>query len=156
MQHPLWTQLFGYHANPKIPLRYGADLQVADLGTGTGQVINPLTVSKSSVALVKAVNGHALMMRSARIWLSDLSSQLPATAQLDGLDISFKAAPPTEWLPSNIKLRHWDIRDPIPEHLVDKYDFVHLRFFLCVLRNDEMSTAVENIAKLISKTPSNS
>lgn len=94
---------------------------------------------------------HFLTVR--RIWLSDLSSQLPETSQLDGLDISFKATPPAEWLPSNLKLRRWDVREPVPEDLVEKYDFVHVRFFSFVLRNEEISEVAENIVRLISRIP---
>lgn len=37
LQHYLWTQLFGYHVHPQIPVKEAVgDLRVVDVGTGTG------------------------------------------------------------------------------------------------------------------------
>ncbi|KUI73775.1 hypothetical protein VM1G_11939 [Cytospora mali] len=36
--HTLWTKIFGYAVHPKIPINK-PDLCVADVGTGTGQVV---------------------------------------------------------------------------------------------------------------------
>lgn len=71
--------------------------------------------------------------------------------QLDGFDISFSAAPPSAWLPSNVTLRHLDIRaKDIPEDLVEKYDIVHIRAFAFVLQDPEILQVLQNLAKLLS------
>lgn len=44
------------------------------------------------------------------------------TAQLNSLNISFQATPPTYILPTNVNMRHWNVQGPTPEDLVEKYD----------------------------------
>ncbi|KAI1203573.1 S-adenosyl-L-methionine-dependent methyltransferase [Nemania serpens] len=96
-----------------------ASLCVADVATGTG------------------------------IWLTDLSTRLPATTQLDGLDISLKATPPAEWLPPNVTFHLWDIREAVPETFVEKWDVVHVRLLSFVLRDDEIPSVLQNLTRLI-------
>ncbi|KAI1496605.1 UMTA methyltransferase family protein [Biscogniauxia marginata] len=95
------------------------NLRVADIGTGTG------------------------------IWLLDVHDKLPKSAQLYGMDISFDATPPIETLPSNITLRHLNVKDPIPEDLVGVFDIIHIRFFVFVLLEEEVPSMVEKLSKLL-------
>ncbi|KAK7742407.1 hypothetical protein SLS53_004553 [Cytospora paraplurivora] len=81
-------------------------------------------------------------------WLIDLSSHLP-DAQLDGLDITLKTLPPKGWIPPNVNFREWNVREPVPGDLVGKYDIVHVRYLCLVLGDDEVSSVVENVAKLL-------
>jgi hypothetical protein len=71
--------------------------------------------------------------------------------QLDGLDISLKATPPEEWLPSTVNFRKWDMRHPVPGDLIEKYDVVHVRLMAFVLHDEELPSILENIVKLISE-----
>lgn len=80
----------------------------------------------------------------------DLSTRVSPTARLDGLDISLQATPPTEWLPTNVKMRHWNIREPVPDDLVEKYDVVHVRYLCLVLSNQEVPDVLQSIVRLIS------
>ncbi|KAI1322480.1 S-adenosyl-L-methionine-dependent methyltransferase [Xylariaceae sp. FL0255] len=96
-----------------------ATLRVADVATGTG------------------------------IWLMDMSTRLPSTAKLEGLDLSFQATPPAEWLPPNVVLRKWNVRDAPPEDLIGAYDIVHVRYLCLVLSDAEVPRVLENIAQLI-------
>ncbi|KAH8163676.1 hypothetical protein CIB48_g4565 [Xylaria polymorpha] len=93
----------------------GPNLRVADIATGTG------------------------------VWLTDLSTRLPATAHLDGFDISLKATPPANWLPSNVTFQTWDIRDDVPEALLGHYDIVHIRLLSFVLRDEEVPGILEKV-----------
>ncbi|KAI0204004.1 hypothetical protein F4808DRAFT_416593 [Astrocystis sublimbata] len=99
----------------------GEHLRIADVATGTG------------------------------IWLTDMSARVPATIQLEGLDISIDATPPAEWLPHNITFRIWDVKQAVPEDLVEKYDIVHIRLLAFVLRDDDIPVVLQNVTKLISK-----
>ncbi|OJI80666.1 hypothetical protein ASPTUDRAFT_78656 [Aspergillus tubingensis CBS 134.48] len=83
------------------------------------------------------------------IWLTDLANKLPESVQLDGLDVSFDAAPCREWLPHNVTLQYWDIKSPVPEHLVGAYDLVNVRYFTIVLRNSEIKDALNNLSRLL-------
>ncbi|KAI1287224.1 S-adenosyl-L-methionine-dependent methyltransferase [Xylaria venustula] len=94
-------------------------LCVADIGTGTG------------------------------VWLTDLSTRLPATTRLDGFDISLSATPPLEWLPSNVTFQKWDVREDVPEEMLARYDIVHIRLLSFVLRDDEVPRILEKVVKMI-------
>ncbi|KAI0107713.1 S-adenosyl-L-methionine-dependent methyltransferase [Nemania sp. FL0031] len=97
----------------------GAEVRIADVATGTG------------------------------IWLTDMSTRLPPTAQLDGLDISLKSTPPEQCLPPNVTFRLWDIKEAVPQDLVEKYDVVHVRLLIFVLHNDEVPVVLQNLTKLL-------
>lgn len=89
-----------------------------------------------------------------RIWLTDLADEFPAAVQLDGLDVSFDAAPPRDWLPPNMSLHHWDIKAKVPEHLVGVYDVVNVRHFVFVLQQSDMKGVLDNLFKLLSTSDS--
>ncbi|KAI1169762.1 UMTA methyltransferase family protein [Nemania sp. FL0916] len=82
------------------------------------------------------------------IWLLDVHDQLKE-AQLDGLDISLDAAPPGQIFPQGVNLRHWDIKDRVPEGLIGLYDIVHVRFLAFVLLNDEIPSVVAKLFTLL-------
>ncbi|GAT30326.1 hypothetical protein RIB2604_03303040 [Aspergillus luchuensis] len=83
------------------------------------------------------------------IWLTDLASKLPKSVRLDGLDVSFDAAPLREWLPPNVTLHYWDVKSPVPEHLIGAYDLVNVRFFAIVLRNSEIKNVLKSLFRLL-------
>ncbi|PSN72074.1 hypothetical protein BS50DRAFT_607536 [Corynespora cassiicola Philippines] len=85
------------------------------------------------------------------IWLTDLAAKLPKSVQLDGLDVSFGATPPRQWLPSNISLRHFDVLEDVADDLVGAYDIVHIRLFSFVLRDADIENVVERLKKLLTK-----
>ena len=83
------------------------------------------------------------------IWLIDISRQM-RSAQLDGFDISPEQYPPNEWLPDNISLTILDIHDDIPERLRGKYDIVHVRLFLSVVRKGDPGPVLDRLRSLLS------
>ncbi|KAI1126419.1 S-adenosyl-L-methionine-dependent methyltransferase [Nemania abortiva] len=95
------------------------NLQIADVGTGTG------------------------------IWLLDLAARLPTTIQLQGLDISFAATVPKPMLPSNVTLHQWNVKDPVPATLIDRYDVLHIRHFMFVLLDDEVSAVLARLVQML-------
>ncbi|KAI0444321.1 S-adenosyl-L-methionine-dependent methyltransferase [Xylaria telfairii] len=82
------------------------------------------------------------------IWLLDVQGSLKE-AQLDGFDISFDAAPPSETLPTGVTFRHWDVRDDVPADLEGAYDIINVRFFAFVLLNDEIPRVVAKLFTLL-------
>lgn len=83
------------------------------------------------------------------MWLLDVRDILK-DADLDGLDISFAAAPPSQTLPPNVKYRHWNVKEAVPEDLIGVYDIVHVRFLAWVVLNDEIPAFVAKIFSLLS------
>lgn len=84
------------------------------------------------------------------IWLTHLQERLPASVSLEGLDVSFDATPPPQWLPGSIKLRHWDVKSDVPEDLIDAYDIVHIRNFTFVFEEKDIPVVVKNIMRILS------
>lgn len=108
------------------------------------------------LGLVQGISSSNYAMPRAytdRVWLTDLVNEVAATVQLDGLDISFDAAPPRDWLPHNISLHRWDIKAEVPEHLVGVYDVVHVRHFAFVLQEHDLNGALDNLLTLLSLSP---
>ncbi|CAD6580719.1 MAG: hypothetical protein ASARMPREDX12_000249 [Alectoria sarmentosa] len=97
----------------------GKDLKIADVGTGTGA------------------------------WLLDLAKDLPSSIQLDGFDISASGYPQVEWLPQNVSLQALDASKEPPEHLVGKYDIVHLRLFLIVVNENDPKPFLNHCMRLL-------
>lgn len=84
-----------------------------------------------------------------RIWLLDMAQQLPKSTQLDGIDISFGQFPPREWLPKNVNLRLVDVLTNVPEELVGKYDVIHIRHFVCVVKENEPTPLLRNVLRML-------
>ena len=89
-------------------------------------------------------------LNSPSIWLINVNRQLPS-AQLDGFDISVDQFPSKEWLPDNISLHRLNVLKPIPEELKGKYDLVHLRLFLAVVKNDNPAPILRNLMDMLSQ-----
>ncbi|MCJ1416979.1 hypothetical protein MMC32_003318 [Xylographa parallela] len=95
-------------------------LRIADIGTGTG------------------------------MWPIEVSKTLPPSTQLDGFDISGDQFPPAEWLPANVHLSTADAFAPVPEHMVGKYDVVHLRMMVIVVKGPkELEALMSNLVLLL-------
>jgi SAM-dependent methyltransferase len=80
-------------------------------------------------------------------WLLDVARDFPQ-AQLDGFDNDLRQLPHKDWLPSNVSVRHWDIFTDLPDDLVGKYDYVHLRLLVVVL-NGNSQPVIKNLLKML-------
>ncbi len=138
LQHYLWKDVIGYNLHPAIPVRNDPDLRIADVGTGTGSEASPSPTEIGEETLI-----------GVRVWLVDLSRQLPS-AHLDGFDISDEQFPPKQWLPAKLSLQTLDVFSPIPDDLVGKYDIVHVRLFVLVVRNDDPTPILRNLTSMLS------
>ena len=85
------------------------------------------------------------------VWITEVLSHLPPSTQIDGFDISAEHWPAEEWLPSNVSLHLFDAFENVPEHLVGRYDIVHLRAFAIVVRNNDPTVVLGNLIKMLSK-----
>ncbi|KAJ8127035.1 hypothetical protein O1611_g6602 [Lasiodiplodia mahajangana] len=84
------------------------------------------------------------------IWLTDMSTGLPDSVQLDGLDISLEDVSPEARMQPNVTFRQWDIRQAVPDDLVGQYDIVHIHFFTFELRKREIPHILENLWNLLT------
>lgn len=88
---------------------------------------------------------------SGSIWLIDISRQLHS-ARLDGSDISAGQFPPQEWLPSNLSLTVFDVHGDVPVALQGKYDLVHVRLFLTVVKDNDPRPILNKMYRLLSQS----
>ena len=85
-----------------------------------------------------------------RIWLLEFANQHPGAAQLDGLDISLDQVPDKEWLPSNVSFYRYGIYDEPPNDLVEKYDIIHVRHLIPVIKDNDPTEVIRNLLKMLS------
>ncbi|KAL8867403.1 MAG: hypothetical protein Q9198_008529 [Flavoplaca austrocitrina] len=69
-----------------------------------------------------------------------------------GFDVDLAQAPPREWLPPNVKLDTLDLFKPLPDVYVERFDVVHLRLLMCVIKEDPMPV-LNNLISMLSKLP---
>jgi hypothetical protein len=112
---------------------------ITDVETGTGYV-NP-----------KLFHGSYSYVQSLA---HRFGCQTPYNCPTNGLDISFDAIPPRDWLPPNMSLHRWDTTAEVPEQLLGVYDVVHVRHFAFVLQQSDLKAVLDNLLKLLSM-PSN-
>lgn len=53
--------------------------------------------------------------------MTDLAQSMPSCT-FHGFDVDLAQAPPTEWLPSNVKLDKLDLFQPLPEQFEGKFE----------------------------------
>jgi uncharacterized protein YjiS (DUF1127 family) len=68
---------------------------------------------------------------------------------LDGFDISSALFPPPSTLPSQIKLRQLDIKQPVPKELEGQYDVVHVQMLAAGMLPSEWELVVHNVTLLL-------
>ncbi|KAI9812639.1 MAG: hypothetical protein M1827_004628 [Pycnora praestabilis] len=78
-----------------------------------------------------------------------MAQKLPASTCLEGLDVSVDQVPPTGWLPHNVSFRKFDIFDDVPEDLVEKYDIVHVRHLILVVKDNNPLPVLRQLLKLL-------
>lgn len=76
---------------------------------------------------------------------------MPPTTQFDGFDVSADYFPAKEWLPANVSLEVVDAFADVPEHLIGKYDVVHIRAFVVIVKNNDPTKLLSNLIKMLSK-----
>ncbi|KAI0014478.1 S-adenosyl-L-methionine-dependent methyltransferase [Xylariaceae sp. FL0662B] len=109
----------GFSLHPKIIPASRENMRVAEIGVGTG------------------------------IWLVDLARYLPPSAHIDGFDVDLTQCPPKEWLPSNVSLHKLDCLAPLPEHLLEQYDIVHIQLFHLAVHNNDPAPIILNLIRLL-------
>ncbi|PYI02384.1 S-adenosyl-L-methionine-dependent methyltransferase [Aspergillus sclerotiicarbonarius CBS 121057] len=83
------------------------------------------------------------------LWLIDVAHELPPSIQLDGLDVDLTQAPHPAWLPANVHLNHWDLFTPVPQHLQEQYDLVHVRLLVLILSGLDPRPVIRRLFQLV-------
>ncbi|PLB50873.1 hypothetical protein P170DRAFT_463942 [Aspergillus steynii IBT 23096] len=124
-QFDLLTENIGYLIHPLILARLpplSPPLQIADLATGTACFLKRVAQSEEP-----RLQG----------------------AILHGSDLSTALFPPSDSLPSSIRLSLLDVRAPVPTALHGMYDFVHVRQIAAGLTPADWVPVITNVAKLL-------
>ena len=143
-RHALESKLRTQILTPAIKLPSAANgqepLRIADVGTGTGYV-NHTTV---------AYQHPSRWLCPISIWIGEFTRELPY-AYIDGFDISDEQFPPENWYGPNASLSKLDIFKPLPQELREKYDAVHLRFFMSIATDENVQVVVNNLKGMLSE-----
>ena len=81
----------------------------------------------------------------------DTARSVPQTAQLEGFDIDLGQCPAAPWTPPNVKFREWDMFSPPPEDLIGRFDVVHIRLVMLVIKDNNPLPLLANLRKLLSR-----
>ncbi|KAI1857003.1 uncharacterized protein JN550_013496 [Neoarthrinium moseri] len=125
LQHYLMQNTLGYLLEPAVEKSVvsSQQLKIADLACGNG------------------------------IWLTELYSSLSKSgisAQLDGFDINPTNFPDPFYLPASVTLKELDIlKKPIPAELIGIYDVVHIRAFVSVIPDSNLTPLLSVVSELL-------
>ncbi|KAF2268986.1 hypothetical protein CC78DRAFT_416176, partial [Lojkania enalia] len=119
LQFFLWKDLLRFNLHPDITKSLGPHARITDVATGTG------------------------------VWMVDLARELPSTTILHDFDIDLGQYPPAEGFPCNVHISNWGMFTPPPSELVGKFDVVHLRLATLVIKNNNPTTIISNVAQLL-------
>lgn len=78
---------------------------------------------------------------------------VPFSAQLDAFDIDTSQCPPREWLPKNVSIESLDVFQDVPVRFLESYDVIHIRYFACVVRNNDPGAILQNVLRMLSEFP---
>ena len=82
------------------------------------------------------------------IWPINVARELPS-AKIMGLDISLAQVPHTEWLPTNVVLKSWNVFEDVPEDMLNRFDIVHIRLLVLVVENSDPRPIIQNLLKML-------
>ena len=83
------------------------------------------------------------------IWLIETARSVPASTQLDGFDIYADQFPDKGWLPQNVTLSTLDSLAPLPNHLIGKYDIVHIGVVVMHIMCEYPVTLLKNVKAML-------
>ncbi|CAG8956363.1 hypothetical protein HYFRA_00003745 [Hymenoscyphus fraxineus] len=109
----------------------------------TGFLLNPkIPTQKEDLMILDVACGSG-------IWLIELSRSLPPSAKLTGFDISPSHFPPKSELPSNVTLETSDAFQPVPDHMIGKYDIVHVGRINMFVRFENPGPVLQNFIQML-------
>ncbi|KAF6822229.1 methyltransferase domain-containing protein [Colletotrichum plurivorum] len=121
--HRIWLPLCGGHLCPPHVLAHLRGLpapRVAEVATGTG------------------------------VWLLDMAAQLPAAAELRGIDMdSTKFPPASQAVPLNVSFLKHNALEPFPEEMRGTFDMVHVRLISLGMRAGDWELVARNVFALL-------
>ncbi|KAJ8123667.1 hypothetical protein ONZ43_g436 [Nemania bipapillata] len=80
------------------------------------------------------------------IWAVSVAEELP-NAQIRGFDID--ASKFAKNLPSNVQLQYGNVFEPFPSELLGKFDLVHARFLVSLLKKEDWVPVARNFMTLL-------
>ncbi|KAF9873867.1 hypothetical protein CkaCkLH20_08601 [Colletotrichum karsti] len=120
--HNIWLPLCGGQLCPPQVLAHLRQLQaprVAEIATGTG------------------------------IWLREMATQLPASAELRGIDMDTTKFPPASELPKNMKMIQHNALRAFPAEMRGTFDMVHVRLISLGMKKGDWEIVAKNLYTLL-------
>lgn len=65
--------------------------------------------------------------------------------------MSTEQFPAQGWLPENVNLSVLDALAPLPDHLTEMYDIVHVGLVVMLIRDENPEPLMQNLIKMLSK-----
>lgn len=77
---------------------------------------------------------------------------MPPSTEILGTDIDLAQVPPASWVPSNVSFRAQDAFAEPAADLVGRFDLVHVRLLLFLVKDDDPVPLLKNLMKMLSKS----
>ncbi|KAI4124251.1 MAG: hypothetical protein LQ338_004909 [Usnochroma carphineum] len=100
----------------------------------------PTTSASLEVADICCGNGN---------WLLDLAEIVPSGWKLYGFDIARENFPAKDFLPENISFHVQDAFEEPPTDLIEKFDIVHIRAFVLLVKGGDPNPLFSNLIKML-------
>lgn len=82
----------------------------------------------------------------------EAAEDYPKAESFEGLDITLHQAPSRHLLPNNVHFKYLDMQEDIPAEFVGRFDLVHARFLLSLVKNNDPAPLLQNLLKLLSQS----
>lgn len=79
----------------------------------------------------------------------EIAKQLPPGGKVEGYDLSLEQCPPRGFWPHHVTFEEFDIFQPIPDHLIGRYDVVLIRHFICVVQSGNPMPLLSALLRLL-------
>ncbi|TEA19692.1 N-methyltransferase tcpN [Colletotrichum sidae] len=83
------------------------------------------------------------------VWLRELAAQLPASAELRGIDMDATKFPPASELPPNMSMTKHNALRPFPEDMRGTFDVVHVRLIVLGMKKGDWEVVAEHLHTLL-------
>ena len=91
---------------------------------------------------------------SRSLWVLEAFEEYPEADAVEGLDIAIHQAPAKHLLPENVHFKYFNAYEDVPFEYIGRYDLIHARFLLGLVKDDNPIPLIENLMQMLSESAS--
>jgi len=82
------------------------------------------------------------------MWLVDEATNYPAV-QFEAFDNNLAQVPNASLIPKNCSIKYWNFLEDLPEEMIGRYDFVHIRLLVLAIEQSQLPLVLRKILKML-------